>query len=241
MKLKLTALLFIAAFMTAFSSHAATLAGKHYEGIGKVAGQAIDFWVTIDFDDEDAEYKVAGAFNISGAYTVSKTAAATTVSVKSPGGKTNTLKSTDGGSSFEGSVTLNGKVVKLWVLEVPASHKACDLPAAELTNVIASTEGYTSFIRVNLPNGAQMCVTSDFKFNADGTYTLTCDTPRDTENLRQHERHIQSVRLRNHTHRRHRQGSDRQGVRQRHIHFYSLRYGSGYDPQHGAHPIIQSY
>lgn len=177
MKLKLTALLFIAAFMTAFSSHAATLAGKHYEGIGKVAGQAIDFWVTIDFDDEDAEYKVAGAFNISGAYTVSKTAAATTVSVKSPGGKTNTLKSTDGGSSFEGSVTLNGKVVKLWVLEVPASHKACDLPAAELTNVIASTEGYTSFIRVNLPNGAQMCVTSDFKFNADGTYTLTCDTP----------------------------------------------------------------
>ena len=156
---------------------AASLAGKHYEGIGKAAGQAVDFWVTIDFDDEDAEYNVADAYDFAGAYTVSKTASAMTVSVKAPGGKRITLKSTDGGASFEGSVTLNGQVVKLWVVEVPSRHKACDLPADKLTDVLCSPDGYTSFIRISMPTGGEMCVASDFTFNADGTYTITCDSP----------------------------------------------------------------
>lgn len=163
---------------SAFNAEAAAfnMEGKVYEGIGKLAGQPLDFWTTVTFDDEDADISIAGAFTLSGAYTATKTGQTVSLSVKMANGKSYMLKSTDGGSSFQGDVTLNGQTVKLWVLEVAATHKAADLTPEELKNILTSPDGYTSFIIVGI-NGGKMSVTSDFTFNSDGTYTLTCDSP----------------------------------------------------------------
>lgn len=62
------------ALLGVFNVSAVTLEGKHYEGVGKAKGQAIDFWTTVNFDDEDAEISVANAVNLAGGYTATKPA-----------------------------------------------------------------------------------------------------------------------------------------------------------------------
>lgn len=163
------------ALLGVFNVAAVTLEGKHYEGVGKAKGQAIDFWTTVNFDDEDAEISVANAVNLAGGYTATKAGNNLTVSVKVPGSAAKTLlKSNDNGATLEGDVTVNGQPVKLWLLETPMRHKEATGSTEAIASAVSSSDGYTSFIRVSMPGG-EMCVTSDFAFNPDGTYTLTCD------------------------------------------------------------------
>lgn len=179
MKTRLTAIIAIAALFVAFTASAAVnLNGKHYQGIGKIKGQPIDFWVDMNFDDTDIEFDVSKAFNFGAAYTAKTVGKKVTVTAKIPGSTPAILTSTDGGETFQGKISLNKQPVDLWVLSIPANLKASDKPAAELEAVVGDADGYTAFVLVGLPQGQTMCATSEFAFNgADKTFKMTCDSP----------------------------------------------------------------
>lgn len=179
MKTRFTAIVALFIMFATFGASAAVdLNGKHYQGIGKIKGQPIDCWVDMNFDDTDIEFDVAKSFNFGAGYTAKALGDKVTVTAKVPGSAPAVLTSTDGGSSFQGKVSLNGQAIDLWVLSVPASIEPSDKPAADLEAVIGAPDGYTAFVLVGLPDGQLMCATSEFAFNgADKTFRMTCDAP----------------------------------------------------------------
>lgn len=179
MKTRFTAIVALFIMFATFGASAAVdLNGKHYQGIGKIKGQPIDCWVDMNFDDTDIEFNVSDAYKFGASYTAKAVGDKVTVTAKVPGAVATTLTSTDGGSTFQGNISLNGQALNLWVLNVPAKIKPSEKPAAELESVIGDPDGYTAFVLVSLPGGQQMCATSEFAFNGgDKTFRMTCDSP----------------------------------------------------------------
>lgn len=181
MKAKTIVIMLLVAFGWAAQSINAApspLNGKHYQGIGKIKGQPIDCWVDLLFDDSDVEINVSDTYRFAASYTAKTVGNKTTVSAKIPGSPAATFTSTDGSSTLQGKLTLNGQAIDIWVLSVPAKLKQADKPAAELEKVVGDPDGYTAFVLIGLPNGQKMCATSDFVFNAaDKSFNMTCDSP----------------------------------------------------------------
>lgn len=168
--------LMLVAIITMATAKAVTFEGSHYEGIAKMAGQPIDFWTVLNFDDEDAMFNLANQFKLSGQYTAKTVGTTTTLTVKMSNGKTETFKTSDNGGSLEGTLSANGNSFKVWLLKVPAKKVASTLPNEELASIIGSKDGYTAFVKVNM-NGAEMSATSDFTFNsANNSFKMTCDS-----------------------------------------------------------------
>lgn len=167
----------------AFSSLAAiaapaTLDGKHYQGIAKIPGQPIDCWVDLECDATDFDFNVAETFKFSAGYMATATGDNMNIKVTVPGGAVTTFTSSDAGSSLEGKITLNGQALSVWVLQVPSTLTPSAKTGAELDAVVGSSDGYTAFVRIGLPNGQLMCATSEFALNsADHTFSMTCDSP----------------------------------------------------------------
>lgn len=173
---KLVFILLVNLLLTGFTAKAVKLDGAYYEGIGKVNGKPLDLWVTIEFDDEDAEVNLGKVSSFSGAYTQTGSGSNATVTIKVPGGNTGTLKTSDGGESFSGTMKTHAGNVELWILKVASRHKKVEMGAEELRETVSSPEGYTSFAKLITSSGTA-CATSDFEFKPDGRFTLTCDTP----------------------------------------------------------------
>ncbi|MBD5232449.1 MAG: hypothetical protein HDS66_09930 [Bacteroidales bacterium] len=169
----------LAALLICLSASAADLfKGCRYQGIGKIQGQPIDAWVNMTVDDGDLEFNMANTFDFAAEYTVSGTGDNATMSVKMPGSGTVPLKTADGGSSITGSFTRLGQKIDLWLLRIPTQLTPSTLPASELDGIVGSSDGYTSFVTIKLPNGQEMCATSDFILSAaDHSFKMTCDSP----------------------------------------------------------------
>lgn len=144
-------------------AYALNLNGARYVGQAKLAGQPIDFWTVMTCDDEDADINIAGAFSLSGEYTFTQgTNATLKINLY---GKPYILKSTDGGSSFTGSITYQGKKFDLWILKVPSEMTPASETTDQLEKIVSSSDGYTVFLSLT-QNGAKMCVPADAAFNA---------------------------------------------------------------------------
>lgn len=153
-----------------------SLKSSNYVGIGKVDGSPIDFWVSIEFDDQDAEVNVGNVYNFFAPYTQSRNGNSSTITLSVPGSSKCALQSRDNGESCQGTITLNGKSIKLWLLKIPRKLKKAEQSEEELTEILTSPEGYTSFVKL-IKAGGLFSVTSDFFFNKDGCFGISCDTP----------------------------------------------------------------
>ena len=152
------------------------LKGFNYVGIGKVDGSPIDFWASIEFDDQDAEVNVGNVYNFLASYTLSSKGSTNTISLSVPGSPKCVLQSNDNGESCKGTLSINGKSIKLWLLKVPRKLKKAEQSEEELTKILTSSEGYTSFVKLGKAGGL-FSVTSDFFFHKDGRFGISCDTP----------------------------------------------------------------
>lgn len=155
---------------------AVNFTNKHYEGIAKLPGNPLDYWVTLELDDEDAEYNIGNIYNFMGAYTSTGSGSKATLSIKVPGSPNSILKTTDGGLSLEGSVQTTGKQMAVWVLQIPGKLKKAQQTDDELFSILSSPDGYTSFMRLE-KQGALFSVTSEFSFTPQGSFSLQCDAP----------------------------------------------------------------
>ena len=170
-------LLFIFLTTLCFMAPAATnMKGCMYVGVGKMEGNPIDFWSSIEFDGQDAEINVGNVFNFFAPYSLSGTGNTPSVTLVIPGSPKLILKSQDNGESFQGTLTINGKSIKLWLLKVAPKLKETTEDAEKLTEILSSPEGYTSFVQLSKAGGL-FSVTSDFFFHKDGRFGISCDTP----------------------------------------------------------------
>lgn len=87
------------------------LKGKHYQGIGKIKGQPIDCWVDLLFDNTDIEINVSDTYSFAASYTAKTVGGTISVSARIPGSPAATFTSTDGGSTLQGKMTLNGQAL----------------------------------------------------------------------------------------------------------------------------------
>ena len=146
-----------------------------YVGIGKIDGAPLDFWTTLEFDDEDGEVNIGNVYKFLAAYNKSESAGNINVTLTVPGNKKCVLKSTDGGESFQGVMPLN-KTINLWLLKVPSKLKVADGTSEDLYQTVSSPDGYTSFVQLR-KGGGVFSVTSEFLFAEDNYFSIICDTP----------------------------------------------------------------
>lgn len=152
--------------------------GSHYQGIGKIKGQPVDVWIDMVVDDGDLDFNMANSINCTAEYTVSGQGANPTLTIKMPGSGSVPLKTTDGGLSLTGKLTRMGQQIDLWLLKIPTKLTASSLPDEKLDAIVGSSDGYTAFVIVDMPDGQKMCVTSDFSLSSgDHSFKLVCDSP----------------------------------------------------------------
>lgn len=148
----------------------------YYQGIGKMAGKPSDLWVTLELDGDDGDYNLGDAYHFLGAYTTTGSGSNFTVSIKVPGMPNSVLKTTDGGESFEGKISLPmNQNLDLWLLKVPKKLKPAEESKEALTEIIGSPDGYNSFLLMKQNSGIY-CVTSEVAFS-NGRFSLYADTP----------------------------------------------------------------
>lgn len=140
------------------------LDGARYEGQAKMAGQPLDFWTVVTFDDEDADFNIANVIKPSGEYTLTGTGDNLTLTIKIGTGKY-ILKSNDGGGSFTGTITARDNKFTLCILKVPAKQVAATQPTSELDKIVGSEDGYTAFLHV-VQQGGKFCIPADITFDA---------------------------------------------------------------------------
>ena len=167
------------AFACSFGAYAATdLDGNHYQGIGKLAGEAVDFWVDMKLDDTDIDFNVSETFKFSASYKATAVGDKLTVKATLPGNKPCKFTSSDGGSSLQGKMSINGKMLDVWALKVPSKLTPTTLPVEKLAPIVGSGDGYTAFVLIGLPQGQVMCSPAEFSLDGNtGTWKMTCDTP----------------------------------------------------------------
>lgn len=148
--------------------------GAHFQGIGKVAGKPLDFWVDIEMDDEEADFNIGNINKLTAEYKAGGTTSKPTFSVQVPRSTAAVFKSDDGGESYTGTIKINGLTIDLWFLKVPRKLKPSQLTDEELNKIISSPDGYTCFAQLET-QGILACVTADFTFD-DGHFDMQCDS-----------------------------------------------------------------
>lgn len=148
----------------------------NYLGIGIINGQPIDFCVDLELDGEDAEYNVGEVYHFLSSYTSTSTGKNITVTVKVPGYPVSVLKSTDGGKTFEGTITLSLGPIKLWLLKVPRKLKQTDKGKQEIYSIINSGKEYSAFVRIE-KGGGKFMVKGNFEFLKENGFIFNTDNP----------------------------------------------------------------
>lgn len=157
-------------------AYSVNLAGCRYEGICTLPGDLVDNWATIELDGEDAEFDFGGQMNFMSPYKVTGTGKNLTLTSTIPGGIKWILQSKDGGDTFEGSLPFGGQTIKTWLLNVPAKRVPATQDETSLKEIISSNDGYTSFIKIYKPDGGVACITGDFNFGENDSFSIKCDS-----------------------------------------------------------------
>lgn len=173
MKKKIAIILSLILFPIA--TFALDLNRAHYVGIGKIDGAPLDFWITVEFDNEDGDINIGNVYKFLAAYNQTTANNTLSVTLTVPGNKKCVLKSTDGGESFQGVMPLN-KTINLWLLKVPSKLKVAEGTSEDLYQTVSSPDGYTSFVQLR-KGGGVFSVTSEFLFAEDNYFSIVCDTP----------------------------------------------------------------
>lgn len=167
--------------MAPFCGHAIKMSGKHYQGIAKnTEGDPIEFWVNVEFDDEDAEVNIGEVYSFMAPYKVSGTDKNATISTKLPGfGTPLDFKTTDGGSTLTALFSAPHKNVKmnLWLLRVPRKLKKTALPTEQVVQTVTSSDGYTCFMEFKRGD-SDYCITSEAALTPDGKFKINQDSPK---------------------------------------------------------------
>lgn len=173
--LKSLAIMLVACF--SLSASAVELDGSKYQGITKIPDSPLDMWTTVDFTATDMSLNLANAAKFSSKITSKDTAGKLTVTgTLEPGNGSFTLTSSDNGASFEGKYSLNGNTVTTWLLCVPSELTPATQPTQELAEIVGSSDGYTSFLLIEM-QGNTCCATADVSFNKEeGTWKMICDS-----------------------------------------------------------------
>ena len=171
----LTVFLFL--FAVVLSLPALNLNKYYYQGIGKIPDKPLDYWVTLEFDDEDADFNIADMFKFMGGYKCIDKGKDINISVEIPGSSKATLTSKDNGLSISGKVQTYEGPVQLWLLKVPRKLKKSTLSDSELEPIIASSDGYTCFAILKPQGGGKLSVTSEFSFTPGNRFKMICDSP----------------------------------------------------------------
>lgn len=170
-------LIFLCLIALAPSLHAISLNKYYYQGIGKIPNKPLDYWVTLEFDDEDADFNIGDLFKFMGGYKCSNKGNDLSLTIEIPGSSKASLTSTDNGQSLSGKVPTFDGQVQLWVLKVPKKLKQSQLSDNELEPIIASSDGYTCFAILKPQSGGKLSVTSDFTFTPGNKFKMICDSP----------------------------------------------------------------
>ena len=157
--------------------------GTKYEGIGKVKGQMMDLWVSIDITNNDATVNL-GEGALTFPVTCKKTGTQQNPVFSFSNAQANfsfTLKSIDEGSTLEGKFPLgNNNFLDLWLLKLPEKIDKTTLSDQELKTILEDKEGYTSFLKMKKNDGTQ-ALTSYFIFDSDGTFKFIGDSSHISE------------------------------------------------------------
>lgn len=181
---KLFIILYISFFIP-FAATALKMNGKHYQGIAKNAdtGEPIEFWVDVEFDDEDVTVDIGKVYNFMAPYKVTGEDKSATISTKMPGFNVPiTFKTNDGGSTLTADFKEPNKGMKLnlWLLKVPRKLKKAQLPQDELMETVTSSDGYTCFMEIKRGDSV-FCVTADAFLYPDGSFKVIQDAQRLSE------------------------------------------------------------
>lgn len=143
----------------------ANISGTKYIGMASFPGQPIDLWVSVDFAEADANMSLAGSYSFDGKYTATTTGATMNVSIPFNEKIKAKLKSSDKGGSMEGTLSMNGTAVKLWMVKIPSQLKQDDLSGENLEKVFSASDGYTALVKIQQGDGL-LCVPADFTVDA---------------------------------------------------------------------------
>lgn len=159
--------------------------GKHYQGIAKNAdtGEPIEFWVDLEFDDEDISVNIGEVYTFLAPYKVTGTDKDATISTKMTGFNVPIIfKTTDGGSSLTAEFKEPNKGIKLslWLLKVPRKLKKTTQTPEEVKETLTSPDGYTCFMEIKR-GGSDFCVTADAFLSPDGSFKVKQDAERLSE------------------------------------------------------------
>lgn len=167
------------------TSSALKMNGKHYQGVAKNAdtGEPIEFWVDIEFDDEDISVDIGKVYTFLAPYKVTGDDNTATISTIMPGFKVPiTFKTNDGGSTLTAEFKEPNKGIKLnlWLLKVPRKLKKAEQTSEKLMETLTSPDGYTCFMEIKR-GGNVYCVTADAFMAPDGSFTVKQDSERLSE------------------------------------------------------------
>lgn len=168
-----------------FAAPALKMNGKHYQGIAKNAdtGEPIEFWVDIEFDDEDVIVDIGKVYNFMAPYQVTGGDNSATISTKMPGFNVPISFTTkDGGSTLTANFKepIKGIKINLWLLKVPRKLKKAQQSQEELMEIVTSADGYTCFMEIKR-DGNVFCVTSDAFLYPDASFKVIQDATRLSE------------------------------------------------------------
>lgn len=159
--------------------------GKHYQGIAKNAdtGEPIEYWVDVEFDDEDISVDIGKIYTFLAPYQVKGDENNATISTKMPGFNVPIIfKTDDGGSTLTSDFKEPNKGMKLnlWLLKVPRKLKKADQDHEKLMEIVTSPDGYTCFMEIKR-DGSVFCVTADAFLSHDGSFKVQQDSERLSE------------------------------------------------------------
>lgn len=168
-----------------FAATALKMNGKRYQGIAKNAdtGEPIEFWVDIEFDDEDVSVDIGKVYNFMAPYQVTGGDNSATINTKMPGFNVPIAFTTkDGGSTLTADFKEPNKGVKLnlWLLKVPRKLKKAQQSQEELMGIVTDADGYTCFMEIKRGDNV-FCVTSDAFLYPDGSFKVIQDATRLSE------------------------------------------------------------
>lgn len=175
MKLKKIIVCLIGLFATISASDlsaqnaGASIDGSKYIGMASISGQPIDLWIEFNFSDATANMSMAGSYSFDGKYTVTSTGGTINVAIPFNEKIKANLKSADKGASMEGTLSLNGTPVKLWVVKIPSEHKPDEFSGEALDEVFSSPDGYTALVKIQQGDGL-LCVPADFSADASSKH-----------------------------------------------------------------------
>lgn len=180
--MKLSRFFVVVALLLPLSAAALKMNGKHYQGIAKtIDGAPIEYWVDVEFDDEDASINFGEVYTFMAPYTLTGTDNNATIATKMPGfGTPFVFNTRDGGSTLTAEfVSPENKNMKfnVWLLKVPRKLKKTTQTTEEALQTLTSPDGYTCFLQIKR-DGKEFCVTADAYMGADGSFTVEQDAEK---------------------------------------------------------------